>query len=55
LASVQLSGRLRIWISESIIFNFRIWIEYGVHEKISDPIRLQNFHIRTPLSLTSET
>jgi len=23
---------------------------YETHEKISDPIRLQNFHIRTPLS-----
>ena len=37
------------WISEPTIFNFRIRIGYGVYEKISDPIRLQNFHIRTPL------
>ena len=37
------------WISESRIFNFRIRIAYGVYEKISDPIRLQNFDIRTPL------
>ena len=37
------------WISESIILNFRIRIGCGVHEKISDPIQLQNFHIRTPL------
>jgi len=35
------------WISESIILNYRIG--YGVYEKITDRIRLKNFHIRTPL------
>jgi len=29
-------------------------VGYGVHEKISDPIRLQNFHIRTPLVATRD-
>ena len=34
-------------------FNFRIRIGYGVYEKISDPITLQNFHIHTPLAHAS--
>ena len=34
-------------ISEPIILNFRMQIGYGVYQKISDPIRLQNFHIHT--------
>jgi len=47
---VQLSGGFGFgWISESTISNFRIWIRYGVYEKILDPIRLQNFYIRIPL------
>jgi len=33
----------------SIITNFQIRIAYGVYEKVSDQIRLQNFHIRAPL------
>ena len=37
------------WMSESIILHFRMRIGYGVYEKNSDPIRLQNFHIHTPL------
>ena len=41
------------WISESTILNFRLWIGYGVYEKILDPIRLQNFNIRTPLVQSS--
>jgi len=31
------------WISESIIFTFRIWFGYGVHEKASDWIRIAEF------------
>jgi len=42
------------WISEPTILNFRVRIGYGVYEKISDPIRLQNFHIRTPLVSSPE-
>jgi len=31
------------WISEYIIFTFWIWFEYGVHEKVSDWIRIAQF------------
>jgi len=31
-------------------FKFLIRIGYGVYEKIFDPLRLQNFHISTPLA-----
>jgi len=31
------------WISESIIFNFPIWIGYGLHEKVSDWIKIAKF------------
>jgi len=30
-------------MSKSIIFNFQIWIGYGVHEKVSDKIRIAKF------------
>jgi len=30
-------------MSESIIFNFRIWIGHGLHEKVSDWIRIAKF------------
>ena len=30
-------------ISESIIFTFRIWFEYGVYEKVSNWIRIAKF------------
>jgi len=40
---VQLNEWFRIWISESIIFNFRIWIGYGFYEKVSDWIRIAKF------------
>jgi len=32
-----------------MIFNFRIWIGYVLHEKVSDWTGLKNFHMRTPL------
>jgi len=31
------------WILESKIFNFRIWIGYGIHEKASNWIRIAKF------------
>jgi len=43
LANVQLIERFRIWISESITLYFRIWIGYGVDEKVSDWIRIAKF------------
>ena len=39
-----------VWILESTILNFLIRIGYGVYEKMFDPLRLQNFHISTPLA-----
>jgi len=30
-------------MSESIIFNFWIWIRYGVYQKVSDWIRIAKF------------
>jgi len=43
-----------VWISESTILKFRIRIGYGAYEKFLDPIRLQNFHICTPLISMSD-
>jgi len=33
------------WMSESIIFTFRIWFGYGDDEKVSDWIRIAKFSI----------
>jgi len=39
------------------VHNFEFWIRigYGVYEKISDPNRFQNFHIRTLLVRANTT